>query len=204
MTIAVIEPVDYAIEISLRPLPALSEQDFVALCQANPDLRLERTSEGNIVIMAPEGGESGRASAVVLSQIEGWSAADGAGLVFGSSTGFRLPNGATRSPDVAWVRLERLSALTPEEKRAFLPLCPDFVVELRSPTDRLASLQAKLEEYVANGACLGWLIDPGARAVWVYRPSGLVECLEGVVHVVGDPDLPGLVLDLSRVWEPGF
>jgi len=204
MTIAVVGPSEIALEIDLRPLRSISESDFVALCEANPELRLERTAGGDIIIMAPEGGQSGRASTVLVTALEFWAMRDGSGTVFGSSTGFRLPNGATRSPDVAWVRLSRLAALTLAEKRGFLPLCPDFAIELRSPTDRVPVLQAKMGEYVANGTALGWLIDPEARSVWVYRPERPVEHLDRPARVAGDPEMPGLVMDLGPIWEPAF
>jgi Uma2 family endonuclease len=204
MTIVAIQEMFGPLEIDLRPLSALTEQDFVALCAANPELRLERTAEGDIVIMTPEGGTSGRGNTVLQTALENWATGDGTGLVFGSSTGFRLPNGATRSPDVAWVRLSRLAALTPAQKRGFLPLCPDFVMELRSPTDRLPVLQAKMDEYLANGAQLGWLIDPETQTVWVYRPGQPTDQLDGPLTVDGSPELPGLVAALGQVWEPGF
>jgi Uma2 family endonuclease len=204
MTIAVIGPMEATFEIDLRPLSEISERDFVALCEANPELRFERTAEGDIIVMSPEGGESGNRSQRIGAQLAVWCESDGTGAVFGSSTGFRFPNGATRSPDAAWVRLSRLATLTPAEKRGFLPLCPDFVIELRSPTDRLAQLEAKMAEYLANGAELGWLIDPDSRTVQVYRPGRDVERLAGMSEMAGAPELPGFVLDLAKVWEPGF
>ncbi len=204
MTMAVVRAGEGPLEIDLRPLSDLTEGDFLALCAANPELRLERTAEGDVVIMSPEGGESGFRNYDIGGQLYVWATADGHGAGFGPSTGFRLPNGATRSPDAAWVRRERLAALSPAEKRLFLPLCPDFVVELRSPTDRARDLRDKMEEYVANGARLGWLIDPERGVVSVYRPGQPVEDLQRPDCVDASPELPGFVLDLSRVWEPGF
>ncbi len=190
--------------LQLRPAIDMSREEFFQFCQLNPDLRIERTAEGEIVIMAPAGGETGARNTKLTSQVDRWAEEDSSGVVFDSSTGFDLPNGATRSPDVAWVKRSRLAALTPEEKRKFLPLCPDFVIELRSPSDPLSILKDKMEEYRANGAQLGWLIDPVSRRIYVYRPGADVECLENPAEVAGDPVLPGFVLDLSPVWEPGL
>src|SRR5262249_49583803 len=126
------------------------------------------------------------------------------GVVFDSSAGFTLPNGATRSPDVAWVKRSRLATLTAEQKRKFLPLSPDFVVELRSPSDRLASLQEKMEEYVANGTRVGWLIDTETRRVYVYRPGSAVDCVDNPPTLSGEPLLAGFSLDLRAIWDPGL
>jgi Uma2 family endonuclease len=130
-----------------------------------------------------------------------WAKRDGSGVAFDSSTGFELPNGAVRSPDVAWVSRARLSGLPQDDLDRFLPLCPDFVIELRSPTDRLSLLQAKMEEYAANGCRLGWLVDPTERRVWVYRPGQPVETIDDPATFSGDPDLPGLSVDLRSVWQ---
>jgi len=192
------------LELNLYPMPDVSEDEFFELCQANPELRLERTAKGEILIMPPEGGTSGHGNAVLISEVHGWAKRDASGVAFSSSAGFRLPNGATRSPDAAWVLRNRLAQLTDEEKRKFLPLGPDFVIELRSPTDRLRDLRDKMEEYIANGARLGWLIDPDTRTVYVYRPGQPAECLDNPSEVAGDPELPGFVLDLAEIWEPGF
>jgi Uma2 family endonuclease len=137
-------------------------------------------------------------------QVAAWAQVDGSGVTFDSSTGFELPSGAMRSPDVAWVRRTRLARLTAAQKERFLPLCPDFVVELLSPSDSLSMTQEKLEEYLANGAQLGWLIDPTPRRVYVYRPGAAVESLDNPMHLAGDPVLPGFALDLAPIWEPGF
>lgn len=187
--------------LHVRPVLDMTRDQFFEFCQLNRDLRIERTAEGDIVIMPPTGGETGARNARLVAQVIRWADLDGSGVVFGSSTGFDLPNGATRSPDVAWVKRSRLAELTPEEKQRFLPLCPDFVIELRSPSDRLSTLQEKMEEYVANGAQLGWLIDPVQRRVYVYRPGADVECLDNPAAVSGDPVLPGFVLRLEPVWE---
>lgn len=204
MTIAILQAPDMQMEVNLYPLPDLSEDDFFHLCQANSELRFERTAKGEILIMPPEGGESGHGNAVLITAVQNWARIDSTGAAFGSSAGFRLPNGATRAPDAAWVLRRRLAELTAEQKRKFLPLCPDFVIELRSPTDRPRDLQAKMDEYIANGARLGWLIDPDARTVLVYRPGQPVVRLDNPTAISGDPELPGFVLDLGEIWEPGF
>ena len=141
---------------------------------------------------------------MLSGQVWAWSERDGTGAAFDSNGGFVLPNGAMRAPDAAWVRRERLAELTAEQKRKFLPLCPDFVVELRSPTDPLAKIQTKMQEYLENGARLGWLIDPEERKVHVYRPGEPVRILENHEKVSGDPVLSGFFLDLRRIWEPGL
>lgn len=179
----------------------MSDEEFYQFCQLHPDLRIERTSEGDLIIMPPTGGETGRSNFNLSGLFSNWVMADGTGVGFDSSTEFALPNGACRSPDVAWVRNERWEALTAGERKRFPPLCPDFVIELRSDTDRLSTLQAKMQEYIDNGAQLGWLIDPLKKKVWVYRPNAEVECLDNPESVNGDPVLAGLVLPLGRIWR---
>lgn len=179
----------------------MSDEEFYQFCQLHPDLRIERTSEGDLIIMPPTGGETGRSNFKLTGLFSNWVMADGTGVGFDSSTEFALPNGAFRSPDVAWVRNERWEALTPGERKRFPPLCPDFVIELRSDTDRLATLQAKMQEYIDNRAQLGWLIDSLEKKVWVYRPHVAVECLDNPESVNGDPVLAGLVLPLDRIWR---
>ena len=191
-----------ALVLHLGPATRLSDDQFFDLCQQNRDLRFEQSATGDIIIMSPAGGEASAGNAELTIQLGMWSKRDGTGVAFDSSAGFRLPNGATRSPDAAWVLKSRLARLNRGQKRGFIPLCPDFVAELRSPTDSLAVLQTKLEEYLANGARLGWLLDPEARTVYVYRPGQPVQRLDGPAQVSGDPVLPGFVLDLQPIWEP--
>ena len=186
--------------VHTRPVIDMDDEQFFQFCQLNRDLRIERTAEGDIIIMAPEAGSSGRGDSELVFQFEQWARRDGTGQVFGSSTGFNLPNGATRSPDVAWVRNERLDALTDEQWHKFLPLCPDFVPELRSPSDSVRVLQDKMEEYRENGARLGWLLDPVGKQVHVYRPSAAVVVLEKPGPVSGEPLLRGFVLDVPQIW----
>jgi Uma2 family endonuclease len=179
----------------------LGDEAFEELCRLNPEWRLELTAEGDLVIMPPAGGGTGRRNFELTGLFRAWVKADGTGVGFDSSTGFTLPNGAKRSPDLAWVKRARWDALTEEEQERFPSLCPDFVVELRSPSDPLKLLQGKMAEYIANGAELGWLIDPLEKKVYVYRPSEEVRCLENPPQVSGDPVLPGFVLDLQEIWE---
>jgi len=182
-----------------RTLKMTSEQ-FWEICQINRDWRLERTREGDVVGMPPTGALTGKRNLKLSAQVSEWADRDGSGVAFDSSTGFELPNGAMRSPDVAWVARARLAGLTGADVERFLPLCPDFVVELRSPTDKLSVLQQKLEEYIANGAVLGWLIDPLDRRVYVYRPAEPVQCLENPSAISGEPVLRGLSVDLAPIW----
>ncbi|MFQ5856896.1 MAG: Uma2 family endonuclease [Anaerolineae bacterium] len=179
----------------------ISNHDFFEFCQLNRDLRIELTSGGDLIIMTPTGGETGRINFTLTALFGVWVEADGTGIGFDSSTGFTLPNGAKRSPDAAWVKRSRWEALTEEERAKFPPLCPDFVVELRSRSDAIGTLKEKMEEYIANGAQLGWLIDPIEQKVYIYHPSAEVVCLENPETVSGDPVLPGFVLDLQRLWS---
>jgi Uma2 family endonuclease len=179
----------------------LSEDDFYEFCQLNRELKVERTAQGEIVIMPPTGGETGSRNSEINMQLRFWSKRDGTGAVFDSSTGFILPNGAERSPDAAWVLHTRLAQLSPESRKKFLPLCPDFVIELKSPSDRLENLQAKMEEYIQNGTQLGWLLDPDKRRIYVSVRGAPVRKVEAVISISGDPPLTGFTLDLKDVWN---
>jgi Uma2 family endonuclease len=178
----------------------LTEDQFVRLCQENPDVQLELTARGELVIMPPTGLEAGRRNTKLTQRLANWSEADKSGIVFDSSTLFTLPNGAKRSPDASWVRRERWEALSQEQRLGFGLLCPDFVVELRSPTDRLSDLQEKMQEYRENGARLGWLIDPLEKRVYIYHPHLEVEVLDDPSLLSGDPILPGFVLQVRELW----
>ena len=182
-------------------LKNVSNDDFFEFCRLNREWRIERTSNGDVILMPPTGGETGGRNFHLTAIFGQWEKADGTGKGFDSSTGFILPNGATRSPDLAWVRLSRWNALTEKEQKQFPPLCPDFVVELRSESDTLSELQAKMEEYMDNGAELGWLIDPIEKKVYIYRPGAEVECLDDPAIVSGDPLLAGFVLNPRELWE---
>lgn len=179
--------------------PANSFYDF---CQANDEWQFERTAEGEILVRSWSGGESGYRELKVATQLDTWAEHDGTGCVFSSNTGFILPNKAIRAPDASWVRKSRLAKLASKQKKKFIPLCPDFVIEVLSGSDRLPKLQEKMEEYRNNGAALGWLIDPDERKVYVYRAGRRVECLNRPKRLSGDPELPGFVLDLARIWKP--
>jgi Uma2 family endonuclease len=178
----------------------ITDEEFFKFCHLNRDLRIERTSDGEILIMPPTSSDAGRTNFSLIGLFFAWVDADGTGVGFDSSTGFTLPNGAVRSPDAAWVKRARWDALTKEQRKEFSPLCPDFVVELRSPTDSLRTLRAKMREYIDNGARLGWLIDPIDKKVYVYSPAAEVTCLENPKTILGDPVLPGFVLELGRLW----
>jgi Uma2 family endonuclease len=179
---------------------ALSDEHFFEFCQANRDLRIERTANHDLLIMAPTGSETDERNFDLIGQLWAWARQDGTGVGFGSSGGFTLPNGAVRSPDAAWICKDRWEALAPEQRKRFAPLCPDFVIELRSETDSLPLLQDKMIEYVDNGAQLGWLIDRHQRVVYIYRPQQPPEPVLSPAVVSGDPVLLGFILDLSRIW----
>jgi Uma2 family endonuclease len=186
--------------LHLHPIINLTDEQFFEFCQINRDLRIERTATGELLIMPPTGSDTGNRNAKLNQQLANWTDADGTGIEFDSSSGFTLPNGAKVSPDAAWVKLERWNALTPEQQKTFAPICPDFVVELRSASDNLAPLKTKMQEYIDNGALLGWLIDRKKQQVYIYRPGVAVECLDNPATVSGESVLPGFVLDLSKIW----
>ena len=188
-----------AVLLRLPPDLHITDDQFFEFCQINRELRIERTAQGELWIMAPAGWDTSGKNAEITMQLGLWAKRDGTGVTFDSSGGFRLRNGAVLSPDASWVRRDRLAALTTEQRAKFLPLCPDFVIELRSPTDGLSSLQDKMREYMDNGAQLGWLIDPLGGQVFVYRPGSPVERLEGPDSVSADPVLPGFRLELSEI-----
>jgi len=180
-----------------------SEDEFFRFCQVNRDLRIERTANGEVVVMSPAGGYSSYQCMQVARQLGAWAERDKTGVAFDSSAGFRLPNGAMRSPDAAWVRLSRLQELTHRQKEQFIPLCPDFVIEVGSPSDEISTLRAKMREYVQAGLRLGWLILPDSTQVEVYTPSD-VRVLESPDTLSGDAVLPGFTLDLTPIWKPPF
>ena len=178
----------------------MTDEQFAHLCQENPELRLELTTQGELIIMPPTGSKSGWRSGRSYYALTAWADEEGSGLTFDSSSGFTLPNGAKRSPDASWVKQERWNALSETQQEEFAPLCPDFVIEMRSPSDRLADLQEKMQEYTVNGAQLGWLIDPIEKRVYVYRPNQPVEVLNDPISVSGDPLLTGFVLFVRELW----
>lgn len=186
--------------LRLRPVVELSGEQLLELSSLNDDLRLELTAEGELIVMTPAGGESGRRNVELAVQLGTWTKRDGAGIAFDSSTGFTLPNGAIRAPDASWVERSRYEALTPEQREKYPSLCPDFVVELRSPSDRLGILREKMVEYMENGARLGLLLDPAGKRVYVYKPKEPVRELADPEEVSADPVLPGFVLKPREVW----
>ena len=194
----------WPLPLRFEPAIEMTSEQFARFCALNRDLRIERTSEGHVMIMMPTGGGTGKLNAYLNAHLFIWTSQDGTGDAFDSSTGFDLPNGATRAPDASWVRKERLAALTSEEKKGFLPLCPDFVVELRSATDRLPYAQGKMAEYLATGARLGWLLDPLEKQLHVYAAETDVRVLDEPADVSGEPVLPGFTLDLRPFWQPPF
>ena len=186
--------------VRMRPATRLTDDQLFEFCQDNGELRIEQTANGDIIIMAPVGSEGGHRNFNLYVDFVLWHEKTKLGKFFDATAGFRLPNKAMRSPDVAWVRQEKIDKLTRKEWETFAPVCPDFVVELRSRTDRLSILKEKMVEYLANGAQLGWLIDPLEQQVFVYRPGQAVEHLVNPATLSGEPVLPGFTLDLTRVW----
>ncbi len=189
-----------ALTIALAPIISLTDEQYYQLCRNNPDVKFERNAQGDLVIMPPTGGGTGKRNFNLLGQLSVWVTQDGTGIGFDSSTGFKLPNGADRSPDAAWITLERWNTLTPEQQEKFPPICPDFVVELMSPGDQLSTVQAKMREYRDNGAQLGWLLNRGDRQVEIYRPNQPVEVLQSPTALSGEDMLFGFVLQLAAIW----
>ena len=190
------------IVLKLAPALELTDEQLLEICSLNDDIRIERNSRGELELMSPTGFNTGTKNLRIGARLLDWADNDGRGEASDSSTAFILANGAIRGPDAAWTLKSRLAELADEERDRFPHICPDFVIELRSKSDRLSVVQAKMEEYIANGARLGWLIDPvdPRHRVYVYRPDNPVEILEGPDNVSGDPELPGFVLDLKPVW----
>ncbi|HXG20809.1 MAG TPA: Uma2 family endonuclease [Methylomirabilota bacterium] len=190
---------DFPLKLNIQAAH-LSDEQFLRLCQENPDLRIEMNARGELVIMPPTGMKAGIWNNRLSFHLEGWTRQSEAGFAFDSSTMFTLPNGAKRSPDASWIRRERWEALSEAQQEGIGPLCPDFVVELCSPSDRLPVLQEKMQEYIDNGARLGWLIDPLERRVYIYRPGQPIEQLADPATLSGDPVLPGFVLPVGELW----
>ena len=182
----------------------VTDEQFFQFCRVNRDLRIERRADGDVIVTSSAGGRTGARNAEITFQLRWWAQRDGRGVAFDSSTGFRLPNGAIRAPDAAWVPRSRLAPLAEEARERFLPLCPGFVIELRSPSDDLQALRDKMEEYRDNGTDLGWLIDSIDRRVHVYEIGRAAIELVSPSEVSGDPVLVGFVLNLTTIWEPGF
>jgi Uma2 family endonuclease len=189
-----------ALTLNLDSIAHLTHEQFYELCRDNRDLRLELTAKGELIAMPPTGWESGRRNANLTTDLGIWNRQADLGVVFDSSTGFILPNGAVRSPDAAWVARERITALNPNPE-GFLPLAPDFAIELRSVSDRLKTVQNKMQEYIDNGVRLGFLLNPQDRIVEIYRLGQPIEVLQSPIEVLGEDVLPGFVLNLKGIFE---
>jgi Uma2 family endonuclease len=189
-----------ALTVNFNPIIKLTDEQFFQLCQVNENLRFERTATGELIIMSPAGGETGNRNGRLTQQLFNWADTNKLGIAFDSSTGFKLPNGADRSPDAAWLKLERWETLTSEQKEKFIPLCPDFVIELLSPSDTLKVAQDKMKEYRDNGTLLGLLINRKSKQVEIYRQGQEVEVLQSPTTLSGEDVLPGFVLNLEPIW----
>jgi len=194
------EQMSLPIDLSSLTSMKMSDQQFRDFCRTNPDLRIERSANGEIIVMPPAFSDTGNRNGRVFGQLFVWSEADATGEAFDSSSGFTLPNGATRSPDAAWILSDRWNALSPEQQASFAPIVADFVVELRSSSDTLMSLKEKMEEYIANGVRLGLLIDRKNCQVHVYRPDREPEILDNPESVSCEPEMPMFALKMARIW----
>jgi len=190
-----------AYTVNLDPIMKLTRDQFHELCAANPELKLERNANGELVVMSPTGGETGAWNSDITIDLGIWNRQTATGRTFDSSTGFSLPRGSDRSPDAAWIPIEKWNALTSEQRKKFLPLCPDFAIELLSPTDSWIKGLAKMQEYQDNGCRLGWLIDPERKRVAIYRLGQPVQILEAPVNLSGEDVLLGFVLNLGNIWS---
>lgn len=188
------------LKLQMSPAIDMTDEQFFAFCHQNRDYRIERNATGEITIMPPTGSETGNRNFDLIVQLGIWTRQNGTGIGFDSSAGFTLPNGAMKSSDAAWIKLEKWHTLTPKQQQKFAPICPDFIIELRSPSDNLQPLKDKLQEYIDNGVSLGWLIDRKNRKVYIYRPNSEVECLDNPATLSGESILPQFVLQLSTIW----
>lgn len=200
MTLSKISDSNDHLVLQISPVWEMSADSFFDFCQLNSHLRIERTATGKLIIMSPAGSETGNRNFKLIQQLANWTDRDGSGIGFDSSAGFALPNGSTRSPDASWIKLTKWNSLSAQQKTKFAPICPDFVVELRSPSDNLKMLQDKMQEYIDNGVSLGWLIDRTTRQVYIYTPDSEVKSLDNPQTISGEPILSGFVLDLAKIW----
>ena len=200
MTLSKISDSNDHLVLQISPVWEMSADSFFDFCQLNSHLRIERTATGKLIIMSPAGSETGNRNFKLIQQLANWTDRDGSGIGFDSSAGFALPNGSTRSPDASWIKLTKWNNLSAQQKTKFAPICPDFVVELRSPSDNLKMLQDKMQEYINNGVSLGWLIDRTTRQVYIYTPDSEVKSLDNPQTISGEPILSGFVLDLAKIW----
>ena len=186
--------------LTLAPAITLTNQQFEQLCRQNPDQTVEMSAKGVLTMTPPVGFEGGNRESILNALVAMWAMAEGSGITFSSQTLFQLPNGAKYMPDIAWVRRDRLQSLTPEQKRGFAPIAPDFVVELRSASDSLATLRDKMVDYIDAGVRLAWLIDPVRRVVEIYHLNGDRQVFDSPTSVSGDPILPGFTLQLAPLF----
>lgn len=186
--------------IDLSPVITLTREDFVKLCAANPEMKLERTAKGELIVMSPTGGETGIFNSDLNGELYLWNRELKLGKVFDSSTGFSLPNGSDLSPDAAWISLAKWESLTTEQRKGFLPLCPEFLIELLSPSDSWKQGEVKMQEYMDNGCLLGWLIDPKHKRVAIYRQGQPVEILDNPKTLDGENVLPNFVLQSGHIF----
>jgi len=186
--------------LQMRPTFEMTDEQFFQFCQLNRDYRIERSADGELIIMSSAGSETGNRNFNLIVQLGIWAKQDGTGMGFNSSTGFKLPNGADRSPDAAWMKLEKWNAIPLEQQKKFAPVCPDFVVEIRSASDNLQPLKDKMQEYIENGAALGLLIDRKNRKVYIYSSQQEVQGLDNPDTVSADPVLPGFILKMANIW----
>ena len=186
--------------VELDSVIDMTDEQFFQLCQKNQDLRFERNAKGDLIIMSLTGGETGNRNFEIYLDLGIWNRRRKLGVAFDSSTGFKLPNGANRSPDASWIPIEKWNNLTPEQRTKFLPLCPDFLIELMSPSDSLSNTREKMKEYLKNGMQLGWLINPKNRQVEIYRAGKDVEILDSPETLSGEDVLPGYILDMTTIW----
>ncbi|MBS3026233.1 MAG: Uma2 family endonuclease [Dolichospermum sp. DET50] len=189
-----------AITVNLNPIIQLNENQFYQLCRENPEVKFERSADGKLLIISPTGGITGNKNAEISADFGMWNRQTKLGVCFDSSTCFKLPNGANRSPDVAWIQNDRWNSLTAEEQEKFPPIAPDFVLELMSPSDTLQETQAKMQEYINNGVKLGWLINRKMRQVEIYRLGKPIEILDFPQELSGEDILPGFILDMQIIW----
>jgi len=186
--------------VRLRFERPMTDEELMRFCAANEMVRVERDANGELILMSPSGSGTGRTNSELIYQLAAWARETNSGATFDSNAGFTLPDGSMRSPDAAWIAWPRWNALSKQEQEGFAPICPEFVIELRSPSDSLSELQAKMRLWVANGAAVAWLVDPSRKAVEIYRLGREAEVLEGGSAVEGDGPVSGFVLELGRVW----
>jgi len=186
--------------VRLRLERPMTDDELLRFCAANETVRVERDSNGELLLMTPSGGGTSYKNSLIISELSQWARRTNSGPTFDSNAGFTLPDGSMRSPDAAWIPWERWNSLTAKQQEVFLPICPEFLIELRSASDRLPELRAKMDIWIANGARLAWLIDPFRKVVEIYRPGRDPECLEGGSFVEGDGPVDGFVLELGEIW----